>query len=114
MNKLLLIVFCIPISLVLFSQNRVLTPKENLNKGIRSHRNFSESQANVQYHFIESTHKEFTLSPNEQDIGTTFYDLQANRMLQNRVYRYEDGSIGAVWTRGIQSPPDFPDRGTGY
>ena len=35
-------------------------------------------------------------------------------MLSNRIYTYPDGSIGVVWTRGIDGAPNFPDRGTGY
>ena len=54
------------------------------------------------------------LDPEETAIGNTYYDLQSNSLLQNRIYRWENGSIGAVWTRGLESPPDFPDRGPGY
>lgn len=49
----------------------------------------------------------------ETDIGTTFYDLQSNASLSNRIHCYDDGSIGAVWTMGMQAT-SFPDRGTGY
>lgn len=49
----------------------------------------------------------------EDIIGTTFYDLQTNGSLQNRMYCYDDGSIGATWTMGIQAIA-FADRGTGY
>jgi len=54
------------------------------------------------------------LDPDEENIGNTMYDLQSNSLLQNRIYRWEDGSIGAVWTRGVDGSPSFPDRGTGY
>lgn len=49
----------------------------------------------------------------ETDIGTTFYDLQTNASLSNRIHCYDDGTIGAVWTLGLQAT-SFPDRGTGY
>jgi hypothetical protein len=49
----------------------------------------------------------------EDIIGTTFYDLQSNGSLQNRIYCYDDGSIGGVWTMGNEATT-FPDRGTGY
>ena len=49
----------------------------------------------------------------ESQIGTTWYDLQTNSQLDNRFYRYDDGSMGAVWTMGFESS-NFPDRGTGY
>lgn len=53
-------------------------------------------------------------APEETVIGKTWYDLQSNTLLSNRFHVYEDGTMGAVWTRGVESPPAFPDRGTGY
>lgn len=50
----------------------------------------------------------------EDVVGKTFYDLQSNTMLCNRIHVYEDGTIGAVWTRGVDDAPSFPGRGTGY
>lgn len=50
----------------------------------------------------------------EFELGNTFYDLQSNTSAPaNRFYRYEDGTMGAVWTRGINTA-GYPDRGTGY
>ena len=46
-------------------------------------------------------------------IGTTQYDLQTNQSVQNRIYLYPDGTIGATFTFGMTSP-SFADRGTGY
>lgn len=48
-------------------------------------------------------------------LGTTYYDLQTNSAICNRVVRNADGTIGATWT--ISQTPDHPgfaDRGTGY
>ncbi len=50
----------------------------------------------------------------EYDIGNTLYDLQSNNALSNRFYVFDDGTMGAVWTMGIDVPPGFPDRGTAY
>ncbi|MCF8232288.1 MAG: T9SS type A sorting domain-containing protein [Bacteroidales bacterium] len=50
----------------------------------------------------------------ETQIGNTQYDLQSNSLLSNRIYQYEDGSMAAVWTMGLEGAPDFPGRGTGY
>ncbi len=56
--------------------------------------------------------------PGERDqdivVGNTWYDLQSNSSMAQRIYAYDDGTIGATWTRGVQSPPSYPDRGTGY
>ena len=42
----------------------------------------------------------------------TYYDLQTNKMLGNRMYRFEDGTLGvtATWSQTTT----FADRGTGY
>lgn len=52
-------------------------------------------------------------APQESVIGTTYYDLQTNKGVQNRIYRYEDGTVGAVWTMGMEASA-FPGRGAGY
>ena len=54
-----------------------------------------------------------TWPPEEDIIGNTWYDLQTWRTLQNRIYYYEDGTIGAVWNMGFDFP-QFPDMGIGY
>ena len=53
-------------------------------------------------------------TPEEVVIGDTYYDLQTNASCQNRLYRYDDGTIGAVWTIGHNYSSGFYDRGTGY
>lgn len=54
---------------------------------------------------------------NEEVIGNTFYDLQTNQAISNRLVRNDDGTISAAWTfspDAIQTPSVFPNRGTGY
>jgi len=46
-------------------------------------------------------------------VGETWYDLQSNSSMANRIYAFEDGTIGATWTRGM-TPSAYADRGTGY
>ncbi|MBL7103910.1 MAG: T9SS type A sorting domain-containing protein [Bacteroidales bacterium] len=46
-------------------------------------------------------------------IGETRYDLQTNNSVQNRIFAYPDGTIGATWIMGF-ADPNFDDRGTGY
>ncbi|MBK7028845.1 MAG: T9SS type A sorting domain-containing protein [Bacteroidales bacterium] len=47
-------------------------------------------------------------------IGGTIYDLQSNGSTPfGRVLMFDDGTMGAVWTRGM-SPTAYSDRGTGY
>lgn len=46
-------------------------------------------------------------------LGETWYDLQSNSTMPNRIYAFDDGTIGATWTRGM-TPTSYADRGTGY
>ncbi|MCD4696951.1 MAG: T9SS type A sorting domain-containing protein, partial [Bacteroidales bacterium] len=50
---------------------------------------------------------------NEAIIGTTWHDLQSYGSMHQRAYTYSDGTIGATWMMGFQTP-DWPDRGIGY
>ena len=53
------------------------------------------------------------LTLNDEIIGSTYYDLQTWRTLQNRFWRFDDGTRGAVWNMGMDFP-NFPDLGIGY
>ena len=47
-------------------------------------------------------------------IGTTFYDLQSNGSVGDRIVVNTDGTIAACWTFAGSYTPTYPDRGTGY
>jgi hypothetical protein len=51
------------------------------------------------------------LSITDDYIGNTYYDLQTNKCVQNRIVKHADGTISATWTMGTGT---FADRGTGY
>ena len=51
--------------------------------------------------------------PSEETIGNTYYDLQTWRAMQNRIFYFDDGSIGAVWNMGMNLP-NFNDMSIGY
>lgn len=53
-------------------------------------------------------------SDEEYKVGITQYDLQTNSGIGSRYFRFEDGTIGATWTGGVESAPAFPDRGSFY
>jgi len=61
---------------------------------------------------IPSYKADFT--PEEEIIGNTFYDLQTNSSMQNRIHIYPDGTMAGVWTLGFDFPSFAGDRGTGY
>lgn len=46
-------------------------------------------------------------------IGTTYYDLQSNSAIGDRIYRHSNGNIAATWTYSGQAT-GWSDRGTGY
>lgn len=55
----------------------------------------------------------YTKAVSEEEIGSTTYDLWSNSCTQNRLVFHADGTMGAVWTRGMEAP-GYADRGTGY
>lgn len=50
----------------------------------------------------------------EEEIGDTRYDNQSNASIPKKIYVYDDGTIGATWTRSMEEGSFFADRGTGY
>ncbi|MCD4730277.1 MAG: T9SS type A sorting domain-containing protein [Bacteroidales bacterium] len=54
------------------------------------------------------------MSPTEDIIGNTYFDLQSNSSMQNRIFAYDDGTMGGVFTLGFDFPGFNDDRGTGY
>jgi len=51
----------------------------------------------------------------EEIIGETYYDLQTNASMQNRLFVHNDNTISAVWTMSpLTQNSNFPKRGTGY
>lgn len=54
------------------------------------------------------------LTPVEDIVGPTRYDVQANAALQNRIHKYEDGTIGVTWTYALNDAASYDDRGAGY
>ncbi len=49
-----------------------------------------------------------------ESIGTTYYDLQTNSGLPNRLIKESNGNISAVWTIAIDNQGNYPTRGSGY
>ncbi len=59
--------------------------------------------------FIEG----FTQTVNDLIVAETYYDLQTNRSVQNRIVSFTDGCIGVTWNWGNDFPV-FIDLGSGY
>jgi hypothetical protein len=47
-------------------------------------------------------------------LGTTYYDLQTNSTVQDRIVMNSNGDISAAWTASEENSTTFSDRGTGY
>jgi len=111
-KKLLMGITLLLIALIGYSQGQI--PKELLKRSATTeYTQFNGNEIiNAGTSVVPS--KEVMVDPTETVIGNSYYDLWSNTMVANRFYRYEDGTMAAVWIRGIEESPNFPDRGTGY
>ena len=64
-------------------------------------------------HVVEVNHTVSVKNGLDIGVGETFYDLQSNSSMANRIYAFDDGTIATTWTRGM-TPTSYPNRGTGY
>ena len=64
-------------------------------------------------HEISMVSNKGMLDPIETELGETFYDLQSNASIGNLFQVWDDGTMAAVWTRGMEATA-FPNRGTAY
>jgi len=113
MKKLVLLSLVMSIAFLGFSQERVVASKSlrNVTKtAVFENATDATVVAGVAQNPYVSTSRELE---GENTVGKTFYDLQSNTLLSNRITVFDDGSIGTVWTRGMEASA-FADRGTGY
>jgi hypothetical protein len=111
MKKHLLIPLILIFTFTGFSQKRIAVPLQLrdiklIKPSVQSTPGNFEKLPNPYVKSAEATN-------DETQIGDTRYDNQSNASMPNRIYFYEDGTIGATWTRGMLEPM-FSDRGTGY
>jgi hypothetical protein len=116
MKKSILPLLLILWSAFAFTQQRALVPQELLDRSVRS--DYVRPHSNPEVPGYKSPNSLQTniaggISVFENILGNTFYDLQSNASLSNRIHYFDDGTISAVWTMGNQATA-FPDRGTGY
>ncbi|NQT78344.1 MAG: T9SS type A sorting domain-containing protein [Bacteroidetes bacterium] len=114
MNRTLLFAALLCISLAISAQNIPTVEKSLL-----------ETEVKVEYRMPDHTTNPFMnnevslvsnkgmLTPLETELGETYYDLQSNSSLNNRFQVWDDGTMAAVWTRGMEAAA-FSDRGTAY
>ena len=123
MRKIICICFAFVISGIASSQtSKQLVPKgvKQANKGIKTKNRKDNKKNNYLYSKrldfapTSSEYRLFSNGMSEQIIGETYYDLQTNNSIQNRLFVHDDNTISATWTMSPDIQTDFPNRGTGY
>jgi hypothetical protein len=112
MKKLLLLTLVLALGFTAYSQIATV-PKQLINKSMKAEFRKPISDLPDYSMPVNPTVRSYVLSPSEQIVGNTFYDLWTNAAYSDRFYRYEDGTMALTWTRGMEATT-FPDRGTGY
>jgi len=112
MKKLLLIVLAVSFAYFGYSQATKVSD-DLLNYSVE--REFEKPVKDVtNFNWpVNPTVRSYQTGLNETIIGRSFYDLWSNTLVGNRIAVHPDGTMGAVWTRGMEAT-SFPDRGTGY
>jgi hypothetical protein len=90
---------------------RIYAPKELRNIAVPQGQAITES-LNTSNEVLPAA--PFDALVEEETAGLTYYDLQSNSSMQNRIHYYPDGTIGIVYTYGMNHTSGFDDRGTGY
>ncbi|MCB0805721.1 MAG: T9SS type A sorting domain-containing protein [Bacteroidales bacterium] len=111
MKKILLFSIALFIFCSGISQNRVSAPADWRNNPAKWKPPILDPQTTAQEQATSPQKLKSLLD--EENIGKTWYDLQTNTGMQNRMYGYDDGTIGATWILGYNTS-GFDDRGTGY
>lgn len=114
MKRVLLITLASMITCGLFSQQAIAPSKELLNKAVKVEYQKPSKGFEAPAVGIKDITDSPVYSPDETQLGISWYDLQSNYLLQNRlIFDPVENTGGFVWTMGITAAA-FPDRGTGY
>jgi len=110
MKKHLFFILALVFALFTSAQDKVNLSKSLRNIGVNKQSIYfdSDNQKNDLKVPMKSTSMD-----EEEVIGKSVFDLQSNSGMQNRIFLYEDGTVGATFTYGYNDP-GFDDRGTGY
>jgi hypothetical protein len=109
-SKSLLIVFALTLFIAnAYAQNQPYISKDLKNYSVQS--SLVKPERDILMMENQTNPYVSNKSFSEHTIGTTQYDLQSNKSIDNRIHLYEDKTIGAIWTIGSGN---FSNRGTGY
>jgi len=111
MKKILLFAIVLSFGLYAIAQERAVIPKAKRDVAVKKPAKPIKDVGNTLGEYVPGMKSVSLLE--DEEIGQTIYDLQTNSSTQNRLYLYDDGSIGATWTLGFDNP-NFSQRGTGY
>jgi hypothetical protein len=114
MKRTLLFSFSLLLAYGLMAQHAIAPSKDLLNKAVKVEHQRPSDGFDHPAAGVKEISDSPVYTPSETQLGISWYDLQSNYILQNRVYfDPADGNIQVVWTRGIEATA-FADRGTGY
>jgi hypothetical protein len=111
MARTILLMIVLSITFAGFAQKRVIAPETLRNQKLINYS--KQALPDILDKSENPLVKSAEFSLDEEQIGDTRYDNQSNASIPNRIHRYPDGTIGAIWTRGLLDPT-FTDRGAGY
>ena len=124
MKKQLLLGFAAFTALALTAQNSKLVnkiPAHLANKAVlktarqADQFNFSAATATPKPRIVANTHTNKTSAVTSTVIGHTYYDLQTNSSVADRLVVNRDGSMAAAWTiEYTDATTAYANRGTGY
>lgn len=110
MKRILLFAFALGFALSSVAQTRMVAPQNMRDYAVKKDKAITETM-NFSNEVMPAA--DFW-PPIEAIAGNTWYDLQSNASMQNRIHLYDDGTVGLVWTTGWAFPNFATDRGTGY
>lgn len=114
MNRTLLFAVLLCMSLAISAQNIPTLKKSILETEVKLEYRMPDHTTNpFMNHEVSLLSNKGMLAPLETELGETFYDLQSNASINNRFQVWDDGTMAAVWTRGMEATA-FSDRGTAY
>lgn len=119
MKKVLLLSLILAVGMTGFAQTKnqaIKAPKLKVGTADVHKRAMGKQEAVQAYQFLPSTSVASTRYDDlaEYQTMTTYYDLQGNGFVANRMARFNDGSVGVTATWDFSGSSSFPDRGTGY
>jgi hypothetical protein len=112
MKKFLLLTLALLVGISAFTQNAKVS-RQLMNTAVKTEYQKPISDLPELFMPVNQTVASHERAVNETTVGRTFYDLQSNSSLSNRLVTNPDGTMGCVWTMGMEAT-SFPDRGTGY